>query len=330
MQFKDYYRILGVAPEATADDIKAAYRKLARKYHPDVNKDKDAHARFVEIGEAYEALGDPQKRTAYDQLRAAGYREGQEIEPQAQAAGGARAGGGFRGFDGFAGDFGGGNYTEIDPEDFSDFFQSLFGRARTGTGRSRRAAFHDRGEDVTHPLAVTLEEAYRGGERRLVMRVPERDEHGRLRYAERTIDVRIPPGVEDGTKIRLRGQGEPGAEPEQNGDLYLEVELQPHRLFKIDGRGLHLELPVAPWEAVLGAKVEVPTLGGPVTLTVPPGSQAGDKLRLRARGLPGEPPGDQIVTLRIVVPAASSEADRAVWRQLAATSRFNPRAGLAG
>jgi curved DNA-binding protein len=331
-KFRDYYRILGVAPEATADEIKAAYRKLARKFHPDVNKEKDAHARFVEIGEAYEALGDPQKRAAYDQLRKAGFQDGQEMDlppPGAQARGGA---GGTAGFEGFGGDFGGGHYTEVDPEAFSDFFQSLFGRAQAGAGgrRSRRAAFEERGDDVHHQLEVTLDEAYRGGARRVQLQVPELDQHGRVRHATRTLDVKIPAGVTDGAKIRLRGQGLPGSTPELNGDLYFEIALAADPRFKVDGHDVHLELPIAPWEAVLGASVSVPTLGGSVTMRIPPGSRAGDKLRLRARGLPGETPGDEIVTLAIAVPAQVSERERELWRQLQQASGFDARAGLGG
>ena len=326
MKFKDYYRILGVASDATDDQIKTAYRKLARKFHPDVNKDKGAQDRFIEIGEAYEALGDAQKRAAYERLRQAGFREGQEMDappPQARSAGGAADGGGG---------FGGGQYTDIDPEDFSEFFQSLFGRAGGGGARggrrSRRSAFAERGEDVNHRLPVTLEEAYLGGQRRLQMQVPEPDAGGGLRKATRTIDVKIPAGVTDGSRVRLRGQGMPGSSPELNGDLYLEFELEPHRLFKVDGRDVHLELPVAPWEAVLGASPSVPTLGGPVTLRVPAGSRAGDKLRLRGRGLPGEPPGDQLVTLIIAVPATVSARERELYGELGKESTFDPRAGL--
>jgi curved DNA-binding protein len=325
-KFRDYYRILGVAPGASADEIKAAYRKLARTYHPDVNKDKDAQARFVEIGEAYEALGDPQKRAAYDQLRQAGFKEGQEMDappPGAQARGGSQS---------FGGDFGGGHYTEVDPEAFSDFFQSLFGRAGAGGGgrRSRRAAFEERGDDAHHQLEVTLEEAYRGGERRVQMQVPEVGPDGRLRHATRTLDVKIPAGVSDGSKIRLRGQGLPGSTPELNGDLYFEIVLAAHPLFKVDGHDVHLELPIAPWEAVLGASVSVPTLGGPVSMRIPPGSHGGDKLRLRARGLPGDTPGDEIITLAIAVPAQASERERELYRQLQQASTFDARAALGG
>ncbi len=330
-RYKDYYRILGVAVTASADDIKTAYRKQARIFHPDVNKSPDAHARFVEVGEAYEALGDPQKRAAYDRMRQMGFQEGQEIgEMPPPGAGGASEGGP----DGAG--FGSGHFTELDPEAFSEFFQSLFGGRHHpgsqdggGRGRSRRSAFQERGEDISHPLEVSLEESYRGGERRLQMQVPGIDEHGRSKPTMRTLQVRIPSGVVTGTHIRLKGQGEPGSSPELAGDLYLVVQLQPHRVFTNEGRTIHLDLPVAPWEAVLGAKVEVATLGGPVQLTIPPDSVAGARLRLRGRGLPGEPPGDEIVTLVITVPSASSERERELYRQLAATSAgFHPRAQL--
>jgi curved DNA-binding protein len=329
-RYKDYYRILGVTPTASADDIKAAYRKLARTYHPDVNKAADAQDRFVEIGEAYEALGDPQKRAAYDRIRQMGFSEGQEIGEMPPPGGE----GGFRGGEGGNG-FESGHFTEMDPEAFSEFFQSMFGHgmeggmARGRGSRRRRSAFQERGEDVQHAIEVTLEEAYRGGERRLQMEVPEADEHGRLTRSTRTLDVRIPSGVVAGSRIRLKGQGEPGGTPDAAGDLYLEVRLQQHRLFTAEGRTIHLSLPVAPWEAVLGATIEVPTLGGPVQLKIPPGSQAGERLRLRGRGLPGEPPGDEIVTLVIAVPQHPGERERELYRQLAAASgEFHPRARL--
>jgi curved DNA-binding protein len=342
--FKDYYRILGVAEAASAEEIKRAYRTLARTFHPDVNKAKDAQARFVEVGEAYEALSDPKKRAAYDQLRKLGVREGEEIgdlEATAEAATRARAGGaggnggGFDGATDEAGGFGGFRSTQIDPEAFSDFFQELFGHARrggagggAGRGGARRTAFQERGEDVEHALEVALEEAYRGGARRLQMEVVERGADGRPKRGSRTIDVRIPSGVEEGTRIRLRGQGEPGETPELAGDLYLVVHLAPHPHFTVSGRTVHLSLPVTPAEAVLGASVAVPTLGGTVQLAIPAGSVAGSKLRLRGRGLPGEPPGDQIVTLTISVPAHPSERERELYRQLAAASTDHPRSGM--
>ena len=316
MKFKDYYRIMGVAPEATAEEIKTAYRKLARKHHPDVSKEKDAAHHFTELGEAYEVLKDPARRAAYDQLRTGGWRDGQEMDaPPPRAEGAWRAGG-----------------PEMGEEvDFSDFFQSLFGRAGPmgGGGRgARRSAFPERGDDIHATLAVSLEEAYHGGERQFTLRAPTLDEHGALVNGQRTISVKIPAGVTTGTRMRLRGQGHPGSTPETNGDLYLEIELAPHHLYRVDGRDVALELPIAPWEAVLGAQVAVPTLGGMVTATIPAGAQQGQKLRLKGRGLRGEPPGDQYLVLNIVVPTAVSEKAKAHYQALAKDSEFNPRAKL--
>jgi curved DNA-binding protein len=323
--YKDYYGLLGIAPEATVDEVKAAYRKAARKFHPDVNKAKDAHAKFVEIGEAYEALADPQKRAAYDRLRQAGYREGQEIEPMGPPPG-------YRG--GSGEDMGGGfsseHFTDVDPEAFSDFFQSMFGQAGGPRGRRRssRAAYHERGEDAVHPLAVTLQEAYAGGQRRLQMEVPEVDAQGQMRHGTRTLEVKIPVGVTDGTKIRLRGQGTPGTRPDLNGDLYLEIHIEPHPFFTVEERTVHLQLPISPWEAVLGATIAVPTLGGAVSLKIPPNSKVGDKLRLKGRGLPGTPPGDEIVSLVVVVPSTTTDEEKQALKTWAAASKFNPRAPL--
>ena len=326
LTYKDYYRLLGVAPEASGDEIKAAYRKMARKFHPDVNKAKDAQARFIEIGEAYEALADPQKRAAYDRLRQAGYKEGQEIEPMGPPPGYGSGGG-----DGEGGGFGAEHFTDVDPEAFSDFFQNLFGQSGARAGgrrRSSRGAYHERGEDSVHPLPITLQEAYAGGQRRLQMAMPEADAQGQLSRATRTLEVKIPAGVTQGQRIRLRGQGQPGSSPEHNGDLYLEMQIEPHPFFTLEERTVHLVLPITPWEAVLGASIAVPTLGGDVTLKIPPDSKGGDKLRLKGRGLPGTPPGDEIVTLAIVVPPTNSEREKQLYRDLGTATTFNPRSKL--
>lgn len=315
MNFKDYYRIIGVPPKATADEIKIAYRTLARKYHPDVSKEPDAEKRFTDIGEANEALKDPARRAAYDELRAGGWKEGQEIDappprPQAEAGGGSFSGEGA---------------------DFSDFFQSLFGRGRSSGGRpggATRSAFHERGDDIHASFVVTLEESYRGGERQFTLQSPTIDAGGELVRGQRTITVKIPAGVTDGSKVRLRGQGHPGVTGDLNGDLYLEIELAPHRRFRVDGRNLSLDVPIAPWEAVLGAQVAVPTLGGTVTATIPAGSQPNQKLRLKGLGLPGDPPGDQYLTLTLALPPVASDKAKALYRDLAAESAFDPRIPL--
>lgn len=308
MKFKDYYRILAIEPAATAADIKAAYRKLAKKCHPDVSKDPESVMRFTELGEANEVLKDPERRAAYDHMRAAGWREGQELDgPRAPEDR---------------------HHNGTDPSDvsgYSDFFESLFGHRASG-GRQQRG-FHgqamDRGEDIHATFAISLEDAYGGVERQFTLQGPTTGEHG-----VRTIAVKIPAGVSSGTKMRLRGQGQPGSTPDLNGDLYLEITITPHRWYRIDGRNLALEVPIAPWEAVLGAQIAVPTLGGNVTVTIPAGAQAGQKLRLKGRGLPGEPPGDQILTLNIVVPASASDKARVLYQDLAAESAFAPRVGL--
>lgn len=283
MQFKDYYQTLGVEPNANEAEIKAAYRRLARRYHPDVSKEPDAEEKFKAVNEAYEALRDPQKRAAYDQLRARGYRPGDDIHP-----GGFGNGFGAGGFDFdeiFAGGGAGGG--------FSDFFESLFGRARAG---ARTAT--PRG-DTRAKLAVPLEAVYEG---RSV----------RIQIDGRALDVKVPRGIRPGQKIRLAGQG-------AQGDLILEIEYAAHPQFDVEGRDVVHVLPVAPWEAALGASVTVPTLGGPVELRIPPGSEAGRKLRLRGRGLPaghGGTPGDQIVELEVLAPRPRNDAQQKAYEAL--------------
>lgn len=306
MQYKDYYRILGVARDASQDDIKRSYRKLARRYHPDVSKEADAEERFKEVNEAYEVLKDPQKRQAYDRL-GAGWQPGQEFSPPPGWEGGF--------------DFGGGGFTGADASHFSDFFEALFGGARrAGTGARWRTSMRMRGADERARIALTLEEAYRGTTQAI--------EVGGAGGRARSLRVKIPPGVTQGQQIRLAGQGGPGVGGGPPGDLFLEIELAPHPYFRVDNRDVYLNLPVAPWEAALGAKVTAPTLSGPVDVTIPAGSQSGRKLRLKGRGLPGHPAGDQYVVLQIVTPRADSESARALYERMAREMRFNPRAEL--
>jgi curved DNA-binding protein len=318
MEYRDYYKLLGVARSASADEVKRAYRKLARKYHPDVSKEKNAEARFKEVQEAYEVLKDPQKRAAYDQL-------GNEFQSGQQ----------FRPPPGWGSNFEfrtgrGGRRAAGDPG-FSDFFSSLFG-AETPFGDfdTGGAGFRSRGEDRRARLEVALEEAYQGGNRELTLQHPEVTADGHVALKDRTLRVQIPAGITHGQVIRLGGQGTAGAGGGRSGDLLLEVAIAPHRLYRVEGRDVTLALPVAPWEAALGATVSTPTLGGAVELRIPPGARAGQKLRLRGRGLPGDPPGDQYVEIRIVLPPADTPRARELYEALARELPFDPRAELAG
>jgi curved DNA-binding protein len=316
MQFKDYYQIMGVARDATQDEIKRAYRKLARKYHPDVSKEPDAEIRFKELGEAHEVLKDPEKRAAYDQL-GANWKGGQEFRPPPDwDAGFEHRGSGFTGHgeSGVAGDY-------------SAFFESLFGQAFGASG-ARRASAHARGEDHHAKVLIDLEDAYRGATRTITLRVPGVDAQGHVVTKERVLNVSIPKGIREGQHIRLSGQGSAGIGGGKAGDLYLQVEFRAHPLYRVDGRDLYLELPAAPWEAALGATVKVPTLGGVVELKIPEGSVSGRKLRLKGRGLPGDPPGDCYVILTIALPPAATEAAKDVYRKMARELSFNPRAKL--
>ena len=315
MQFKDYYAIMGVARDASQDDIKRAYRKLARKFHPDVSKEADAEVRFKDLGEAYEVLKDPEKRAAYDQL-GQGYRPGQEFRPPPDWDGG---------FEYSDAQGAGGR--------FSDFFEELFARRAAGAQRRagpRGAQMSARGQDHHARVLIDLDDAINGAVRRITLEMPELDSEGYLRTRQRELSVRIPAGVREGQQIRLAGQGAPGLGQGSNGDLYLEVNFRPHSLYRVDGRDLYFDLPVAPWEAALGATVQVPTPGGSVGMKIPPGSAAGRKLRLKGRGIPGQPPGDLFAVLQVVLPPANDDAARASYLEFAKKFDFNPRAALEG
>ncbi len=321
MEYKDYYKILGVSRDATQDDIKRAYRKLARKYHPDVSKESDAEERFKEVGEAYEVLKDPEKRAAYDQL-GANWKAGQQgFQPPPDWDAGFEFHGG-----GFTGDGAGG-------ADFSDFFESLFGARGGGyrytTSGGAGGGYRMRGEDSHAKVLIDLEDAYRGATRAISLRSTVLGADGRPQIQERTLNVRIPKGVKAGQNIRLKGQGSPGVGGGPAGDLYLEIEFKPHPLYKVDGKDVSLEVPIAPWEAALGAKVKVPTPDGVVDLKIPPGSSSGKRMRLKGRGIPAKTPGDFYVTLRIVMPKTIDAEQKALYEQLQkASSDFNPRAKL--
>ena len=316
MEYKDYYRIMGVERDASADEIKRAYRKLARKYHPDVSSEPDAEARFQELQEAYEVLKDPEKRAAYDNLGRE-WRAGQDFRPPPD----------------WEGDFSfrSGGFTDTDPGGFSDFFESLFGRgAAHGRGFSGFGGFHGRGQDHFARVEIPLEQAYSGGQQTVTLQSPAVDAHGGVQARPRSLNVRIPAGVTEGQQIRLGGQGGPGAGQGAAGDLYLEIRHRPHRLFRTDGRDVHLDVPIAPWEAALGGKVTVPTLGGEVDARIPAGARSGQRLRLKGRGLPGSPPGDQYLHLRIVVPRPKTDADRELYERMREQMEFDPRAELRG
>jgi curved DNA-binding protein len=310
VEYKDYYKIMGVARDATAEEIKRAYRKLARKYHPDVSKEAQAESKFKELGEAYEVLKDVEKRAAYDQL-GADWQSGQQFKPPPNWDTGYEHHGGFA-------DNGGSAY--------SDFFESLFGRGFGG--RQGGAQFRSRGEDHNARILIDLEDAYHGATRNINLRTPSLDEQGHVRTVERTLKVRIPRGVKQGQHIRLTGQGMPGLSGGPAGDLYLELDFKPHPFYRIDGRDVYLDLPLTPWEAALGAKVKVPTPAGAVDVSIPANSAAGRKLRLKGRGIPDEPAGDLYVILQIALPPADSDKAKALFAKMQQELAFNPRSAL--
>jgi curved DNA-binding protein len=315
MKYKDYYEALEVPRSATQDEIKSAYRKLARKYHPDVSKVADAEARFKEINEANEVLKDPEKRAAYDQM-GSNWKAGQEFQPPPNWDAGFE----FRGGD--TGGFGPGF-------DSSDFFESLFGRRARGPGPRQRAGMQ--GQDHHAKVLIDLEDAYRGAERSITLRVPVEGPDGRVELRERTLDVHIPKGIRPGQRLRLAGQGSAGTGGAANGDLFLEIGFKPHPRYRVEGSDVYVDLPVAPWEAALGATVDAPTPEGPVQLTIPKGSKPGRKLRLKGRGLPGKTPGDLYVLIEIALPPADTDEARAAYEAMrAAFPNFEPRRHLKG
>jgi len=310
MKYKDYYAILGLQKTASADEIKAAYRKLARKYHPDVSKEKDAEAKFKEVSEAYQTLKEPEKRAAYDQLGS--YQPGQDFRPPPDWQ-----------------EHFGDTHFSFDDLDLSDLFESLRGgRSRAGPGAQRHAM---RGQDYEVTANITLDQAYRGAEVELDLSVPEYDEQGFAHRVTRSFKARIPKGATDGQRLRIPGKGGKGFNGGREGDLYLNIVLEPHPLFRVSGHDLYIDLPLAPWEAVLGTSVELPTPGGQVQLKVPAGTHGGQHLRLGKRGLPtprgGE--GDLFAIVQIAVPTVVNEPERALYRELAEHSTFNPRAHFA-
>jgi len=320
MKYKDYYQLLGVTRTATPEEIKRAYRRCARKYHPDVSKEPNAEERFKEVQEAYEVLKDPKKRDAYDHL-GENWKTGQEFRPPPEW--------------GNRFEFGTGGFSGS-PFGFSDFFETLFGGGfQNGAGlhsRGTRTGSGMRGQDQRAKIRITLEEAYRGTERSIhVEGASAIGAGGRISAANRQLKVKIPPGVTQGQQIRLAGQGQASPMYGPKGDLYLTVEFLPHPLFRPEGKDLYLELPITPWEAALGATIKVPTLGGNVDLKIPADAQSGGKLRLKGRGLESpsggnQRKGDQYVVLKIVTPPANSNTARAFYQRMAQEMPFNPRA----
>jgi len=305
MKFKDYYEMLGLPRTATQDEIKQSYRKLARKYHPDVSKAPDAEDRFKELGEAYAVLKDPEKRAAYDQMGSE-WKTGQDFQPPPDW------GAGFE-FNGSDAGMGTGS-------DHSDFFEALFGRH----SRSRQQP-HMQGQDHHAKVMIDLADAYRGTKRSISLRIPAYDDQGHITTQERKLEVSIPKGIRAGQHLRLSGQGGPGFGTGSAGDLFLEIAFNPDPQFRVDGRDVFMDLPLTPWEAALGTSITVMTPEGPVQLTIPPGSIAGRKLRLKGRGIPGAPHGDLYVVMTIALPPADSDQARDAYQAMAKAFDFNPR-----
>ncbi len=317
MQFKDYYQALGVARDASAGEIKKAFRRLARKYHPDLSKEPGAEARMKEINEANAVLSDPEKRAAYDAL-AQGRRPGEEFRPPPDWDAGF--------------EFSGRGPTAAEAAEFSDFFAELFGRmgagrAREGGFRHADARFDARGEDHHAKVLLDLEDAWRGATRQISLRMPHLDAHGQVVLNARTLDVQIPKGVREGQLIRLAGQGSAGLGQGPPGDLYLEVHFRPHPRFHVSGRDLLVDLPVAPWEAALGAVIPVALPdGSQLKVRIPAGAQSGRQLVVRGKGIPGTSPGDLELTVRVVLPAADTPRAKELYETMARELKFDPRA----
>ncbi|WP_068636937.1 DnaJ C-terminal domain-containing protein [Thauera butanivorans] len=307
MKYQDYYQILGVSRDAGPEEIKKAFRRLARKYHPDVSKEADAEARMQEVNEAYTVLSDPEKRAAYDRL-GQGWHAGEEFRPPPDW------GGEFH--------FGSHGFSPDEATEFSDFFSQLFG-GLGGFGRQPRG-FRSRGADHRAQVLLDIEDAFTGATRQLSLQQPQADAQGRVTLATRTLNVKIPPGVREGQIIRLAGQGEPGTGGPA-GDLLLEVRFRPHARLRAEGRNLHMALPVAPWEAALGAVVPVQLPAGTLKVRIPEGSQSGRQLRVRGKGIPGSPAGDLLLDIQVVLPRADTPKARQLYETMARELAFDPR-----
>ncbi len=314
MEYKDYYKILGVSKDASQSDIKRSYRKLARKYHPDVSKEADAEMRFKEVGEAYEVLKDPEKREAYDQL-GSNWKQGQsgfQPPPDWNAD--------F--------DFGNGGYTQGNAQDYSSFFEDLFGgganRGAYYTGANSQG-YHSKGENIRAKVMIDLEDSINGATRSFTLQMPDFDEQGHVTSKQRTLNITIPKGVKEGQTIRLAKQGKAGFGGAEAGDLLLEIGFNEHSIYTLDGADIYLNLPVTPWEAALGVKVEVPTPTGKVGIKIPENSQQGRKLRLKGRGIPAKQAGDFYVVLQIMLPPSSDPKAKALYEQMKNELDFDPR-----
>ena len=318
MEFKDYYTTLGINRDATQEEVKRAYRKLARKFHPDINKDADAEQRFKEIGEAYEVLQDTEKRAAYNKF-GKDWEAGQDFDPPPNWD---------KRFE-----FHGGGYTESDASQVSDFFESLFGSQRAGAQpgpfAGQRRQYSGKGQDLHAKIVINLEDSYKGSKQSLTLQRPAVNESGHVITRPHSLQVNIPKGVTEGQQIRLAGQGAEGIGGGTNGDLFLEIAFNKHPHFTPDKRDIMLTLPISPWEAALGGTIPIPTLGGKVEMKIPSGSQTGKKLRLKGRGLcTAKHKGDQYVTLAIMVPTPETEADKDIFRTMEKNMSFNPRRNL--
>lgn len=310
MEFKDYYKIMQVEENASQEEIKKAYRKLARRYHPDVSKEKDAEQKFKDLGEAYEVLKDVEKRKEYDQLRKMGAMGSNgEFQPPP-------------GWESAM------HFSDQGSGDFSDFFESIFGRSggfhRNYAG-GRASSFNMRGEDVHTELSLFLEDVFAGTEKILQLKVPVVDQQGLVSHQSKKLKVKIPAGTIAGQNLKLKGQGAPGVGKGAAGDLIITIRLAPHPLYSVQGRDISIVLPLAPWEAALGTKLNVPTPGGKIKLSIPANTQSGARLRVKGRGLPGKEPGDFFAVVKIVMPDKSSEKSRQLFTELASELDFNPR-----
>ena len=314
MDYKDYYKTLGLERTATQDEIKRTYRKLARKFHPDINKNAGAEDKFKDVGEAYAVIGDVEKRAAYDQL-GRDWQAGQDFQPPPNWDAGFEFSGAPKG----AGTGSAGT---------SDFFESLFGRmGGRERGYRQRPEFHVRGEDHHAKILIDVADAFAGATRNIQLRMPEADDEGHVRLRDRTLAVKIPKGVIEGQNIRLKGQGAAGFGAEA-GDLYLEIQFKPDAVYRVAGHDLYVDLPIAPWEAALGSEIETPTPLGPIRLKVPPNSAQGRQLRVKGRGIPAAQAGDLYAVLKIVLPPADTDKARKFYADMARELAFDPRAPI--